>query len=626
MERMDQPEIEIINAVPHDDYRQHSPRRDRSEAVSPRRPSQRVDDELSREFQRLSIGENKDKDKNRRKVLSVEPGKITRRQSSSGGKQHPQYFELYRFNKYGKDWTVVDRIRITAPQDELEKKVVKGKSRIPIVDTMINMPPIRRGQVNRLLDIKNNDEKDKDAEWVPVLIEKKNGRGKSARSVLSMDVIIARTFKPGGSGPREKRFSFAGEKSDLRVPLTSKSKDNSKDKDKDKFNGVKGNDRDQYRERDFFAEQPLFTNDGRPIDDQGRPFDGHKGDRRPIPLENPIAGPIQALQPLRQAPGGWNEPLPPPPFPHDDHHNQPPIEIINSGQPGNCLVDLEQILDKSNGGGGGGHANQNFEEPRLNAFAGAGEVGIPPLDGAGRRRSSGGRRRSGSRPRPTRIYTDQGRPRRSYRRADQYGDSSIDDPDEAESIFFYGDDGSSISSYSADHDRIEERGSLKRRPSDRRGEHFYREHRRRPASYYPGRSGMILEPARTPRRPRMERRQTIAYHPVSRQITYPYEGGRRRSDPIDEPLSPVLTRRGDSPGFPRRKESRGPLPELLYPDELGEKDRAPDDYADHMRREHRFREDDLRRQERVLDERDAIKGRGGSKGYYRDLRDGWDRR
>jgi hypothetical protein len=43
MERMDQPEIEIIDAVPHDDYRQHSPRRDRSEAVSPRRPSQRVD-------------------------------------------------------------------------------------------------------------------------------------------------------------------------------------------------------------------------------------------------------------------------------------------------------------------------------------------------------------------------------------------------------------------------------------------------------------------------------------------------------------------------------------------------------------------------------------------------------
>jgi ankyrin repeat protein len=31
-------------------------------------------------------------------------------------------------------------------------------------------------------------------------------------------------------------------------------------------------DRDQYWERDFFAEERFFTNDGRPIDDQGRPF------------------------------------------------------------------------------------------------------------------------------------------------------------------------------------------------------------------------------------------------------------------------------------------------------------------------------------------------------------------
>lgn len=622
MERMDQPEVEILNVGPHDDYRQHSPRRDRSEELSPRRSSQRVDDELLRGFQHLSIGEKKDKDRNRRKSLSFESGKITRRRSSTGEKQNPQYFQLYRFEKRGKDWNVADRIRINAPQDELKKKVVRGKSRVPIVDTMINMPSIRRGQVNRLLEMKNNDERDRDAEWVPVLIEKKNGRGKS---VLAMDIIIARTFKPGGSGPREKRFSFVGEKSDIRVPLRSKSRDNYKDKDK--FNEMKGNDRDrdQYRERDFFAEERFFTNDGRPIDDHGRLFDGRKGDRRSIPLENPIAGPIQALQPLRQPPGGWSDPPPPAPFPHDDHHNQPPIEVMNGGQPGNCLVDLDQLLDKSNGGGGG-HANQNFEEPRLNGFPGAVEAGVTPLDGAGRRRSSGGRKQSGSRPRSTRSYTDQGPPRRGHRRADYYAESSIEDPDEVVSVFFDGDDGSSASSYGADHDRyIEGRGSLKRRPSNRRGEPLYREHHRRPASYYSSRSGMILEPARTPRRPRMERRQTIAYHPVSRQITYPNEGGRRRSDLIDEPLSPVL-QQGDSPGFSRRKESRGPLPELIYPDELGGKDRAPDDYADPMGRENRFREEELRRQERGLDERDAIKGRGGSKGYYRDSRDGWDRR
>jgi hypothetical protein len=176
---------------------------------------------------------------------------------------------------------------------------------------------------------------------------------------------------------------------------------------------------------------------------------------------------------------------------------------------------------------------------------------------------------------------------------------------------------------------------------------------------------MIVEPARTPRRPRMERRPTIAY-PVSRQITYPYESGRRR-DLIDEPLSPVLTRQCDSPGFSRRRERWGPPPEWYYLDELGGKDRALDDYVDPMERENRFREDDLRRreersrrreskgpppewyypdelarkamrrenrfwekdlkrQERTLDERDAIKGRGSSKGFYGSPRDGWDRR
>src|SRR2546421_12858322 len=171
MERMDLPEVDIINISPHDDYRQ----RDHSEERSPRRSSQRVDDELSRGFQRLSIGEKKDKNRNTGKSISIQSGKIVRRRSSSGGKQSPKYFEFYRFEKRDKDWTVADKIRINGPQDELQKRVVKGKSRIPVVDTMANMHPIRREQINRLLDIKNNNERDGDVEWVPVLIEKKNG-------------------------------------------------------------------------------------------------------------------------------------------------------------------------------------------------------------------------------------------------------------------------------------------------------------------------------------------------------------------------------------------------------------------------------------------------------------------
>jgi len=107
---------------------------------------------------------------------------------------------------------------------------------------------------------------------------------------------------------------------------------------------------------------------------------------------------------------------------------------------------------------------------------------------------------------------DQGSPRRDYRRADRYGDSSIEDSDEAVSASFDNDDGSSMGSYSEDRDHfIEGCGRFNRRPSNRTGEHFCREHRARPASYSPGRSGMIPEPAHTPRRPRMERCQTIAY-------------------------------------------------------------------------------------------------------------------
>jgi hypothetical protein len=73
------------------------------------------------------------------------------------------------------------------------------------------------------------------------------------------------------------------------------------------------------------------------------------------------------------------------------------------------------------------------------------------------------------------------------------------------------------------------------------------------------------------------------------------------------------------------RDSKGPPLERYYPDELGRKGRAPDDYADPMGRENRFRENDLKRQERRLDERDTIKGRGSSKWLYRDPRDGWDR-
>jgi hypothetical protein len=305
--------------------------------------------------------------------------------------------------------------------------------------------------------MKNNDERDRDAEWVPVLIEENRGR---KMSVLAMDVIIAKTTKSGLPRPREKRSSFVGEKSVLRVPLRSKSRDNYKDKDKS--NEVKWNDRDrgryryrdQYGERDFFAEKRFFTNDEPSIDDQDRPFNGRKGGWRPIPLENPIARPIQALQPLRQAPEGWSDPPPPGPFPHDGHHNQPPIEVINSGQPSDCMVDLDQLLDNSNGGGGS-HANQNFEEPRLDNFRRAETADFQRVAAASKHSSGGHSSDSG--------------PRQQSRRY-PYEHRGNDSEDDVVSLFSDGNGRCSISSYSDEREHHLRKGSLTQRPLPSRDE------------------------------------------------------------------------------------------------------------------------------------------------------------
>jgi hypothetical protein len=93
---------------------------------------------------------------------------------------------------------------------------------------------------------------------------------------------------------------------------------------------------------------------------------------------------------------------------------------------------------------------------------------------------------------------------------------------------------------------------------------------------------------------------------------------------IDEPLSPILTHQSDSPGFSKRRESRGPPP-VYFPDELDERDRALDDYPDPIVRGPRFRDDEMRRRDRGMDERDGAKGRRGPRVIYRDQRDGWDR-
>jgi hypothetical protein len=591
MTRNNQPEIEIFTPGARDHFDDVIPVRDNLQQRSARRPSQRSYDDVLPSFQRLDLGGKKEKGKDRRRSLDFEAGKITRRRPSGGSKRPSLYYEYYRFKKCGDDWTVADRIPIKAPQDELEKRVNKSKSRNTVLDSMTGMLPLRCDQVNRLLKEKNGDERDPDAEWVPVLIETKK---QLDRKVLVFDIIIAQAVRPGGYASGDRRVSFIGERSDLREPIRSKSKD----KYKDPSSNRRSNDYDN----DPFDDRRVFTQDGRPID-HGGPSDGPKSHRQPVQLD-PVGGPIPGLQPMRPAPIGWHDPIRPEEGPPDMHHNQP-LEILpnnhqpHGGQAGTGVLNLDELLGNSEGGGGGGP--QRFDHPRRESFAGAGPGEMRPM-GPDRQRSRD-RRQSGSRgPRPTKIYRDRGQQdRREYGRRNQYADSSVDDEDEVVSIFFDRDDRSSISSYgSEEHERpIERRGSLKQRPSLRRGEPTYREHHRRRASDYPVRRYVFIEPARTPRRARPERRQSIAWT-APRRITYPTKDWRDR-DIIDEPLSPVFTQRSYSPGPGGRRESRGLPPELIYPEDLRGKDHRADDYLGPIDRQ---RENGLRRGDREPDEWD----------------------
>jgi len=175
------------------------------------------------------------------------------------------------------------------------------------------------------------------------------------------------------------------------------------------------------------------------------------------------------------------------------------------------------------------------------------------------------------------------------------------------SVFFDEDDKSSLTSFGNEPEFVR-RGSLRggdRRRSKGRHEPLYREHHRRGTYDGPRRNSrygedmLLIEPARAPRRPQHLRTRTLP------QIGYDRE--------FDAPLSPREHRNYE----PLR---RAP-PEVFYPGELMrlrdyEKDREAETYM----RDHdlRLREEEVRRQERELDERDSRRHGGGR---YRDDRD-----
>jgi hypothetical protein len=156
---------------------------------------------------------------------------------------------------------------------------------------------------------------------------------------------------------------------------------------------------------DCFGQERLFSNDGKPLD-VGRPSTAI---RKPLPLEDPIGGPLGRFGP-RQVPGSWDNPFPGAP----SCIAQPPIEVevvpLTDGIP-----DLDQLLDKPVG------VKDNSKDSRLKNLGSSARE---------RRRPS----KSFSRPRPRRKETSKYKdlPKGWSRRT--YSDTT-DDSDDHGSVF-----------------------------------------------------------------------------------------------------------------------------------------------------------------------------------------------
>ena len=244
------PSIELIDPGPQDSSRPRSPMRSSFDDRGSGKLDQPFHEILTQPFQRLDLSEGEAKD--RRRFATKEPAKVVRKRSSSSGERSSRRYEFYKFDKRGADWTIADRVSITAPQNEIRQKVTKGKGRCNITDRLVTMNSLRRDQINRLLDQKNQFEKDKDAEWVPVFIETRRQLG---NSVLSFEIVIAQTLKS------MKRPSFADEKSDLRDPVESKEHIVNRQR------GPQSHVHDMFQETRLFTDKGMATKEGMPANE-----------------------------------------------------------------------------------------------------------------------------------------------------------------------------------------------------------------------------------------------------------------------------------------------------------------------------------------------------------------------
>jgi hypothetical protein len=552
-------------------------------------------EEVQYDFSKLDIEEKRAND------AGLQRSKSERRVSFNTIKGAPRHYEYYSFTK-GNDWRVADRIKISAPKEELEKTVSRGKKTSSVLETMKKMSPDRRAQIDRLLDQKNLAEESRDAQWHCVFIDSPNPKiketnGKRILEHKKMDVIVAQHILPGRakSSSQERSKSFAGERSDINEPL--KPKEKARDKDKP-FKGNKEH-KDGQREDPFDSDR-LFNEQGVPLDRQG-PIPEYPSRQLPLdqgmgqPFGPPVGQPAGSFKPNGPAHGPilgnpFSQPGPGLQLPHG-------IEILGDPIPpqhgANEVFHLDELLPPGKGNMHPQDHHAQFQQPHINDFNGP----------------SAPRKKQPNQPF---ILQDPPKGRRHYTQKWVSDDSSRESDDEF--AFFDEDERSSHTSYGDDHEKLVPRGSLvrpHRRSSVKRRDPTYREHHR--GSSYP------VEPS--PRRieaPRRESRyhsdrdrdrdrdhiETIIerrprrHSSRERRETLKYVQPRRLE--YGGPRSPPLTPISNSSYSPSRRFSG-----LPYPHEV-ERDRESERVAeDYMREQHiREREEEVRRRERELEDRD----------------------
>jgi hypothetical protein len=172
----------------------------------------------------------------------------------------------YRLTKNGDDWSRAFKDVISAPIEQIEKKArEKRGSDGTVLEQMTRMSPLRRGQIENLIE-KANDMETGDARWEVVYIKAKKLLSRKKNKVVEvpeMDIILARTKKP--LKPRQK--SNTAELVDLREPHQIRPKKEKRYVDDNYSRSRK--DSGLAMLSDPITNLPLFDVDGRPIDEHG---------------------------------------------------------------------------------------------------------------------------------------------------------------------------------------------------------------------------------------------------------------------------------------------------------------------------------------------------------------------